>query len=438
MGTKVVKFGGSSLADSKQFKKVKKIILSDNDRRFVIPSAPGKRDYADEKITDMLYACAQLTGEDREVCAIFTRIEERYGEIKDKLGLKIDIEKHLDKARTDILNGAGRDYAASRGEYFNALLLADYLGFEFLDAADVIFFKQDGTLDSAKTQQVLSSVLKTKENSVIPGFYGSMPDGSIKTFSRGGSDITGAIVARAAFADVYENWTDVSGFLMADPRIVMNPRSINMLTYAELRELSYMGATVLHEESIFPVKKAGIPINVKNTNFPDEKGTMIYSEIPKDVKLNSITGVAGRKGFTIVSLEKDMMNAQYGFVRRVLTVLEDLGISFEHMPTGIDTLCLIISDSQLEGKLDMLLDGLRSEIDPDRLEVTTDLALIATVGYGMIRRPGISAKLFGALAAKRINVRMIDQGSSELNIIVGVAGNDFEEAVRAIYEAFID
>lgn len=436
METVVAKFGGSSLSDAGQFEKVKQIVLADPRRRFVVPSAPGKRFGGDTKVTDMLIAAHEAVSAGKDVTAYFEPIRARYLGIAQQLGLKTDIGRELDVIQYAIAHGQNVDYTASRGEYLNGLLLAEYLGFSFIDAAEVIFFDARGNYDAARTQEELSKRLAKAQRAVVPGFYGSCIDGSIKTFSRGGSDITGAIVARAASAAMYENWTDVSGFLMADPRIVDNPKPIESITYRELRELSYMGATVLHEEAIFPVKQAGIPVNIRNTNRPDDLGTRIVADAPLCPD-DTITGVAGHKGYTAISIEKAMMNSEMGFGRRVLKVLEDYAVSFEHLPTGIDTMTVVVNDKLIAGKLDDVITSIYRVCSPDSVEVTTGLSLIATVGRGMVRQPGTAAHLFSALRDAGINVRMIDQGSSEMNIIVGVETHDFEKAIRAIYHAFV-
>lgn len=436
MSVVVAKFGGSSLADANQILKCKKIIEADPNRRYVVPSAPGKRFGSDEKITDLLYRL--YNEQDRAGSAAYQKIVQRYVEIRDQLGLKVDIEAHIHKILEELDKGASVDYAASRGEYLNGLLLAALLEYDFIDAAEAIFFDEKGMYDHEKTIPALSDVLKKHERAVIPGFYGSMPDGSIKTFSRGGSDITGSIVACASGATLYENWTDVSGFLKADPRIVHCPKKIDMITYRELRELSYMGATVLHEDSIFPVLQVAIPIHVKNTNDPENSGTIIVPSMDKNTASeDTITGIAGKKDFTVITIEKNGMNTEIGFGRRVLSCLEKYDISFEHIPSGIDSLCVVIADCKVNGCVDKLVDQIHKVCSPDSVEVSSNMALIATVGRGMIRRVGISAKLFTALAENGVNVRMIDQGSSEMNIIVGVENDDFEKAVRAIYDALV-
>ena len=437
MGYVVAKFGGSSLADASQFRKVKAIIDADPNRVFVVPSAPGRRYYTDDKITDLLYLVQQKVTANELIGEIFDRIIERYVDIAFELDLKIDILSQLTIVRDNILAGASADYAASRGEYLNALLLAEYLKFDFIDATDVICFDEKGKFDSEKTQEICSKRLKKYSHAVIPGFYGAIPDGKIKTFSRGGSDISGAIIARACMADLYENWTDVSGMLMADPRVVPNPAAIKTITYTELRELAYMGAAVLHDESIFPVRQACIPINVRNTNAIADAGTMIVPEAADYTDL-TITGIAGRKGFTIIALEKDKMNAEVGFAYKVLKVLADHGVSMEHMPSGIDTLSVVIADTQLHEKRQQVVDDLVRICEPDSLEIQDSMALIAVVGRGMINKVGTSAKVFSALAKSGVNVRMIDQGSSEINIIIGVENHEFNTAVNAIYRAFVD
>ena len=439
---KVVKFGGSSLASAEQFRKVAEIVRAEGDRRYVVPSAPGKRHKGDTKVTDMLYACYEMASRGEDITECFGEIEARYNGIISGLSMEFSLEDEYVSIKNAFIHKAGRDFAASRGEYLNGRILAKYLGYDFIDAAEVIFFNDNGQFDSERTNAVLSAELKKHERAVIPGFYGSMPNDTIKTFSRGGSDITGAVVARAADADKYENWTDVSGFLMADPRIVPNPRRINQLTYRELRELSYMGATVLHEDAVFPVRRAGIPTNIRNTNAPDDPGTMIVCDISSENEMSDtdtpITGIAGHTGFTILSIEKAMMNSELGVGRRVLSALEEYGVCFEHLPTGIDTMCVVINDNDFNIHQEELLNRIRETVEPDVLELKRNLAIIATVGRGMAGAFGTAAKLFTALAESRINVRMIDQGSSELNIIVGVDMKDFENAIRAIYRAFVE
>ena len=437
MGLKVAKFGGSSLSDAGQFARVKDILVSDTERRFAVPSAPGKRCEADEKITDLLYQCFRLTQRDKPYDGVFDKIAGRFTGITRDLNLRLDIEPMLEEARANILEYDSPDYAASRGEYFCGIILAAYLGWDFIDAADVVRFDRQGRFAAEWTNELLSDRLQRHERAVLPGFYGSLPNGDIKTFSRGGSDVSGAVTARAASANVYENWTDVPGFLMADPRIVKNPRRIEKLTYRELRELSYMGATVLHEDSIFPVRKAGIPMHILNTNDPSDPGTMIVESQDDCPSGSIITGIAGHKDFTLISIEKAMMNAELGFGRRVLQALEQFGVSFEHLPTGIDTMCVIVSTGELRDHRDEIINAINETCHPDSIDISAGLALIATVGRGMVRTRGTAAKLFQALAASNVNVRMIDQGSSELNIIVGVDQDDFERAVNAIYNAFV-
>ena len=433
---KVVKFGGSSLASAEQFNKVKSIITADPHRRYVIPSAPGKRFSDDTKVTDMLYDCYDTAVNGKNFEEKLDKIHARYQEIIDGLHLNLSLDEEFEKIFEYFQNGAGVNYAASRGEYLNGIIMAHYLGFDFIDAAEVIFFDEKGEFDSEKTNNILSMRLEKTEHAVIPGFYGAMPNGTIKTFSRGGSDITGSIVARAVKADLYENWTDVSGFLVTDPRIVENPEPIEIITYRELRELAYMGASVLHDEAIFPVRREGIPINIKNTNDPSAPGTLIVESTCKKPKY-TITGIAGKKGFASVNLEKDRMNTEIGFGRRVLSVFEENGLSFEHIPSGIDTMSVFVQQSDFEEKEQKILAGLHRNVVPDFLEIHSNIALIAVVGRGMKSTEGTAGKLFTALAKEDINIRMIDQGSSELNIIIGVNEKDFEKATKAIYYAFI-
>ncbi len=433
---KVVKFGGSSLASAQQFKKVADIIKADPTRKYVIPSAPGKRFKDDTKVTDMLYECYGLAESGKSYRKELAAIEARYREIIEGLELNLSLEQEFAIIEKNFKNRAGSNYAASRGEYLNGIIMAAYLGFTFVDAATVIFFKEDGSLDEEKTDEVLSARLKECDKAVVPGFYGAMPDGSIKTFSRGGSDITGSIVARAAKVDVYENWTDVSGFLIADPRIIDKPEGIEVITYKELRELSYMGAGVLHEDSIFPVRQQGIPINIRNTNAPEDSGTWIVGSTCQKSKY-VITGIAGKKGFCSINIEKDMMNAEIGFGRKVLQAFEENGISFEHVPSGIDTMTVFVHQDEFMHKEQKVVAGLHRLANPDSIEIESDLALIAVVGRGMKSTRGTAGRIFSALAHVNVNVRMIDQGSSEQNIIIGVADDDFETAIKAIYDIFV-
>ncbi len=433
---KVVKFGGSSLASARQFKKVGDIIRSDKARRYVIPSAPGKRSSKDEKVTDMLYACYDAASTGGSYKKLLNKIKDRYHEIINGLDLNLNLDHEFERIEENFLGGAGRDYAASRGEYLNGIVMANYLGYEFIDAAEVIFFDDKGNFEADLTNQELAERLEHVDRAVIPGFYGSKHDGSIKTFSRGGSDVTGSIVARAIHADLYENWTDVSGFKIADPRIIKNPEGIDIITYSELRELSYMGATVLHEDAIFPVRKEGIPINIKNTNRPEDKGTFIVESTCKKPKF-TITGIAGKKGFCSINIEKSMMNSEVGFGRKVLQVFEDQGISFEHVPSGIDTMTVYVHQDEFEEKEQQVIAGIHRAVQPDFVEMESDLALIAVVGRGMKSTRGTAGRIFSALAHANVNVKMIDQGSSELNIIIGVENRDFETAVKAIYDIFV-
>lgn len=440
MSIKVVKFGGSSLADAKQFRRVAEIIKADPSRRYVVPSAPGKRFSDDVKVTDMLYTLYELVKSRADVSVIdahYDKIKERYNGIIAELGLNFDLSGEYEYIKNAVLHNAGRDFAASRGEYLNGLILAKYLGFDFVDAENVIYFKDNGSFDEEKTNDMLSMELKDHKYAVIPGFYGTSPNGHIVTFSRGGSDITGSIVARAAEADLYENWTDVSGFMMADPRIIKNPQAIDTITYRELRELSYMGATVLHEDAIFPVRYAGIPINIKNTNRPEDRGTMIVSQASGYDTEHVITGIAGKKGFSVITIEKDMMNSEIGFGRKVLEALEDFSISFEHLPSGIDTMSVVVSTANLEPNRERLLQAITRRVKPDSLTVEDGIALIAVVGRGMVKARGTAARVCLAASNAGVNIRMIDQGSSELNIIMGIDEEDFNTALNAIYNEFV-
>lgn len=433
---KVVKFGGSSLASAEQFKKVGDIVRSDKSRKYVVPSAPGKRFGADTKVTDMLYQTYALAEASKDFSSELQAIKERYNEIIKGLKLNMTLDAEFETIAEMFRSKAGSDYAASRGEYLNGKIMANYLGFEFIDAAEVIFFDEEGNFDAEKTNNILSVRLGKVDNAVVPGFYGSTPDGKVKTFSRGGSDITGSIVSRAARVDLYENWTDVSGFLVADPRIIDNPEPIETITYRELRELSYMGASVLHEDAIFPVRREGIPINIKNTNAPEDPGTWIVESTCQKSKY-VITGIAGKKGFCSVNIDKAKMNSEIGFCRKVLGVFEDNGISIEHMPSGIDTMTVFVHQDEFMDKEQQVVSGIHRMTHPDSIDIEADLALIAVVGRGMRSTRGTAGRIFASLAHANINVKMIDQGSSELNIIIGVTNSDFEAAIKAIYDIFV-
>ena len=433
----VTKFGGSSLADAGQFAKVKSILALDPARRYVVPSAPGRRFKEDEKVTDLLYRCHELAARGEDYQETFDKIAARYMDIAEELGLSLDLGAVLDEVDERIGAGASADWCASRGEYLGGMLLADYLGWRFFDPAKGILFDETGRFDAERTQAVLSEALADGEPTVVPGFFGSKPNGEVHTFSRGGSDVTGAIVARAVGADMYENWTDVSGFLMADPRVVENPREIRSITYKELRELSYMGASVLHEDAMFPVHKAGIPTNIRNTNLPEHPGTLISLDMPEETDVPTITGIAGHKGFSVIFVEKAMMNSELGFGRKVLSVLEECGISFEHLPTGIDTMSVVVAQDALAPHREQVVHRIMEVVEPDTLTIHDDMSLIATVGRGMVHNCGTAARLFASMSRAGINVRMIDQGSSELSIIVGVDDKDFESTIRAIYHEFV-
>ncbi|MBE6819188.1 MAG: aspartate kinase [Ruminococcaceae bacterium] len=436
MAVKTVKFGGSSLASAAQFKKVAAIIKADPERRYVVASAPGKRDAQDVKVTDMLYACFQAARKKQDIEPIFAKIEQRYNEIISELGLDFSLKEEFEKIKFAISHHVGEDYTASRGEYLNSMVLAEYLGYDFIDAENGIFFKENGTFDADHTNDVLAEILSEHERAVIPGFYGSMPNGTIKTFSRGGSDITGSIVARAVDAEVYENWTDVSGMLMADPRIVKNPKVIKVITYSELRELSYMGATVLHDEAIFPVREARIPINIRNTNAPEEEGTMIvpFADKPNE---DIITGVAGKVGFSIINIEKSMMNSEVGFGKKILKVIENHDICFEHLPSGIDTMSVVVDTAEIEGIREDVVNEMFRKTKADFINVEDGLALIAVVGRSMVQQVGTAGRVFTAMGKAGVNIKMIDQGSSELSIIIGINEADYAKTLNAIYSEFV-
>ncbi len=433
---KVCKFGGTSMATAESIRTVKKIIESDPERRFVVVSAPGKRFSSDIKITDMLYDAYNEKLETGSCRYKISAIRTRFVELAKELGVDVDMNKYVDEVEEGILASTSPDYAASRGEYLSAIIMSAVLGFKMVDAGDIIKFKHDGTFDSELSNDLVKKYAGDGQGIVIPGFYGRMPDKSIKTFTRGGSDFTGAIIARGVKAKVYENWTDVNGFLVCDPRLVSNPKHISVLSYEELRELSYMGASVLHPDSIFPVQIDKIPINIRNTFEPEHPGTMILHST-EGYKLPKVTGIAGRKGNTTIALKKAMMNSEIGFCRKVLSVLERNGLSVEHIPTGIDTMSIVLSESGFKG-LDenKLVDDIRGAVNPDFIKVIHNVALIAVVGHGMANSRGVAATVFTALYKAGVNVRMIDQGSSELNIIVGVEEKDYNESIRAIYSAF--
>ena len=433
---KVVKFGGSSLASATQFAKVGNIIKADPERKFVVPSAPGKRNSKDTKVTDMLYACYDLAEAEKDFSKELKKIKERYEAIINGLHLTLSLDDEFKTIEENFKKKAGSQYAASRGEYLNGIIMANYLGYDFVDSAEVIIFNEDGSFDADTTDKLLGERLSKLENAVVPGFYSATLGGVVKTFSRGGSDITGSLVSKAVHATAYENWTDVSGFLIADPRIIDNPKPIKVITYRELRELSYMGASVLHEDSVFPVRKAGIPINIRNTNAPDDEGTWIV-ESTCHHPAYTITGIAGKKGFVSVNIDKDMMNAEVGFGRKVLSAFEENGINFEHMPSGIDTMTVFVHEPEFAAKEQAVISAINRNAHPDSIEIEADLALIAVVGRGMKSTRGTAGRIFSALAHANVNVKMIDQGSSELNIIIGVSDNDFDTAIKAIYDIFV-
>ena len=437
MGVKVAKFGGSSVADALQIEKIRNIIENDEDIKYVVVSAPGKRFSEDSKVTDLLYLCKTHIEHKIPYEQIFQVICDRFMAVEVNLDVDIDLEHEFEEIKRNLEAGASADYIASRGEYLNAMIIASYLGYDFVDAAKIVKFDEKGRFMEELTDKAIRKELANHEKAVIPGFYGSKIDGSVKTFSRGGSDITGSIIARAVGADMYENWTDVSGFLMADPRIVKDPKPISTVSYKELRELSYMGASVLHEDAIYPARVANIPINIRNTNRPEDPGTIITAEPAKLEDGQIIAGIAGSKDFTVIAMYKNLMSSERGFIRKMTGILEDFDVPIEHIPSGIDTLSVVIDNNVIDGKLDEIVEEFTRQLKPDTIEVFEDMALIATVGHGMSSRTGVSAALFTALAKEKINIRMIDQGSSEMNIIVGVENKDFEKAIKSIYEAFV-
>ncbi|MPQ45024.1 aspartate kinase [Clostridium tarantellae] len=435
----VSKFGGSSLANSEQFKKVKNIILSNPNRKYIIPSAPGKRFDKDYKITDLLYLCHAHVTSGIPFDDVFNLIEERYTSIAFDLSINLDLAPYFKEIKNNISNGASSDYAASRGEFLNGIILAKYLDFNFIDSADIIVFDESGNYNVEKTQLAINRYIKPLKNAIIPGFYGANESGEIITFSRGGSDITGSIISAGVNAKTYENWTDVSGFLMADPRIVTNPKTIDVITYKELRELSYMGASVLHEEAIFPVREKGIPIRIKNTNIPSDNGTLIINDISTYSCDNnaSITGIAGKKNFTLISIEKALMNSELGFCRKVLSILEIYDVSFETMPASIDSVAFLIDSNKLKNKTSKILDEIKRQCNPDSIDVFHNMAVLATVGRCLSYIPSAPSKIFNALSESNVNIKMIDHGSSELNILIGIKNEDFEKAMNAIYNKFV-
>ena len=437
MGVKVAKFGGASVADALQIEKIRKIIEDDGEIKYVVVSAPGKRFSEDSKITDLLYLCKTHIEHKIPYHQIFQVVRDRFMAVRVNLDVDVNLDREFDEIKKNLEDGASADYIASRGEYLNAMIIAAYLGYDFVDAAKMIKFDEKGRFMEELTNKEIKKELANHEKAVIPGFYGSKVDGSVRTFSRGGSDITGALVARAVEADVYENWTDVSGFLMADPRIVDNPKPISTVSYKELRELSYMGASVLHEDAIYPARVANIPINIRNTNRPQDPGTIITSEPGQLEEGQIIAGIAGSKDFTVIAMYKNLMSSERGFIRKMTGILEDYDVPIEHIPSGVDTLSVVLDNDGIDGRLDEIVEEFERQLKPDTIEVFEDMALIATVGHGMSYRPGVAAKLFVALAQENVNIRMIDQGSSEMNIIVGVENKDFETAIKAIYRAFV-
>lgn len=433
----VAKFGGSSLADAVQFEKVKAIIEADPRRCYVVPSAPGKRADGDIKVTDLLYLCHNRAAHGEDFTELFEKIRRRYEEIIDGLHLNFSLQDEFKTIYRALCEGREEQYAASRGEYLNGMLLAKYLGYEFVDAAEVICFESDGTFVAEKTNACLKARLNKVEKAVIPGFYGADENGEIHTFSRGGSDVTGALVARAVHAEVYENWTDVPGFLLADPSVVDHPKKIDVMAFAELRELAYRGAQVLHEDAVYPARREGITIHIRNTNHPEESGTRICKKVqPEEMK--AITGIAGKQHFVAISLAKNKMNADIGFCKRLLEIFEENHIPFEHMPSGIDTISVIVPREKYLEKKEALMDSIQNELHPDKVFVDEDLAMVTVVGKGMRSVCGIAARFFTALGDAKVNIKMIDMGSNEMNCTIGISNQDFETAIRALYDALVE
>ncbi|MBP3759614.1 MAG: aspartate kinase [Firmicutes bacterium] len=437
MKTKVLKFGGSSLADSGQFKKVSDIVKADPSRRFVVASAPGKRFDDDIKVTDLLYSCYEKARSGMDFDPVLSEIAGRFREIITELDIDFDIEPEIEAIKYNLNDYPSRSYAASRGEYLNSKILAAYLGYEFIDPYYCIHFNSDGTLDTKSTREDLSETLAPLTNAVIAGFYGSGPDGNIITFTRGGSDITGSLVAQAVGAELYENWTDVSGLLAGDPRIIDDPRVVEYISYRELRTLSYMGATVLHADALLPVNQAGIPVNIKNTNRPEDPGTMIVSDLPKERELHTITGVAGRKGLSVIQVEKMMVSDGAGFTAIILDVFKHYGVPFEQCLTGIDTVTVIIRSDYFKAMKYELLNAIEDQVHPDTLIVKENLAMIAVVGEADADYQGSTVCILGAISAAGIDLNTINQGAGSLNLIIGVEEKDYEKAVRAVYNSIL-
>ena len=433
---KVVKFGGSSVSGAEQFKKVKNIIESDSSRRLVVVSAAGKRFEDDHKMTDLLYLCHAHLKYGVSCDDIMDSIEQRFVEIKNDLGLQYDVKADFDALRARLNKNMSVDELVSRGEYFTARLMAEYLGFSFVDAKDCFFFGLDGQIDREKTDEAIKEALNKYGKIVIPGFYGSIVGGKIRIMSRGGSDISGAIASAAVDADVYENWTDVSGILMADPRIVDNPKSISRLTYAELRELAFMGASVLHEESIMPVKERGIALNIRNTNEPEHPGTMIVESIDeKNGAERPITGIAGRKNFSVITVNKRNINISVT-LRQVLDIFDKYKVPVEHIDLGLDSFAIVASTTAMGDAVYDIASDIKKTCRPDRVYMQEGIALVAAVGRKMTFRPGTSGRLFKALGDNGVNIRIIAQGADELSIMVGVENTQFETAIKVLYEGF--
>lgn len=432
----VAKFGGSSVASAEQFKKVKKIIEQNPKRQVVITSAIGKKDKSDNKITDLLYLVHAHIQYSVSFEMLYGIIYDKFIQVKKELNLNVDIESELEKIHRQLKKGISEDYLVSRGEYLTGLLLADYLGYDFVDAKELISFSYSGAIDMEKTEEAIQRILKQHPRVVVPGFYGAMPDGVIRVMSRGGSDITGSIMAKALNAEIYENWTDVSGILMADPRIIDHPKWIDVITYSELRELSYMGANVLHEDAIFPVKEVNIPILIKNTNAPDDPGTMIVDKVENDDKSKLITGISGKQDYTVFTIYRHNSSNEIGILRKALEIFEKYQVCVEHVPTGIDNFSIVVATSAIERCLYEVAAELKQACKTDSIKVTGNISLIAVVGRNMASQCGTSGRLFKTLGDNNINIRMIAQGSDEINIIVGIENEDFNRAIQVIYREF--
>lgn len=434
---KTVKFGGTSLADAQMIRKCADIVLADDSRRYVIVSAPGKRFPDDEKITDLLYALYSENELHHNTDTLLNRIRERFEAIIRELSVDFDLNAEFEVLRQSLTNGASRDYFASRGEYLNAKIFAVYIDRPFVDASRLIRFMDNRLLNEHVTYRDTAEILDEIPYAVIPGFYGCDQRGNITTFTRGGSDVTGAVIARAVGADLYENWTDVDGIMSADPRVIDHPKKIDVISYRELRELSYMGASVLHEDAVLPVRKVGIPIQLRNTMNPEASGTMIVSRTPAGTVKHAVTGIAGKKGFSNLQIESLLMNSQIGYGAKVLKILADNGVSYEHTPTSIDMINVIAETSYLEKTRNKIIMEIDRELHPDRIFIEDGIALTAVVGEGISGNVGVAARVLQCIADAGISIRMVDAGFSELNILIGVSESDYEKTLQALYRGLL-